>query len=260
MLNYIKSELYRAIRSREIHGVAIGILGMILFHNLILHFMSNLEHFRYGITSFSYSILVASPMLYCYVASAVAAMLYEADRRNGTLGNSIAGGISRLEILVGKCIVTLVTCLVLLAITLPVYIGSAALLLAPYGPVTPADLFMEIPAVSLIAISALILALVLLEAFDKTIYALFIWITVMVLLPKVLMLGGVLLHLNTTFLQDIAMWMPANFFAAGMQVNMSVCNTIWDTAEGMGRCLISGMAGILIFGAAGVLLLRKKEL
>lgn len=260
MLNYIKSEFYRAIRSKEIHGVAIGLLGIVLALNLVLYLMSGLADFRYGITSFSYSMLVASPMLYCYVASAAAAMLYEADRRNGTLGNSIACGIPRLEILAGKCIVTLVTCLALLALTLPVYIGSAAALLPSSGPVTIGDMLMEIPAVSLAALASLILALVLLEAFDKVFHAVFTWIGIMIVFPKILLMAGMLLPLNTSFLLDAAMWMPANFFSAGMQVNMSQCIAIWDTAEGMGRCLVSGTAGILIFGGAGILLLRKKEI
>ena len=65
---------------------------------------------------------------------------------------------------------------------------------------------------------------------------------------------------GSEFLLDVAMWMPANFLSAGMQVNMSQCITVWDTAEGMAKCLLSGAAGILAFGAAGVLLLRKREL
>ena len=41
---------------------------------------------------------------------------------------------------------------------------------------------------------------------------------------------------------------------------MSECITVWDTAEGMAKCLLSGAAGILAFGTAGVLLLKKKEI
>ena len=145
MLNYIKSELYRALHSKEIHGTAIGLLAIILSMNLVLFLMKDVEHFRYGSASFSYSMLVSVPMMYCYVAADVAVMLYESDRRNGTMGNSIAHGISRMQLFAGKCIVCFTVSLILLAAALPVYIGSASLLHAQ-GPTTAQDMLLEIPA------------------------------------------------------------------------------------------------------------------
>lgn len=260
MLNYIKSELYRARHSAEIHGTAIGLLGAILFVNLGLCLMSKLPYFRYGITSFSYSMLVSMPMLYCYVASDVAVMLYESDKRNGTLGNSIAYGLSRTEIFAGKCIVCFLTALVLLILALPAYLLSAMLLLEEAGPTTVWDMLAEIPAVSLVAIASLILAIVLLELFDNSFFSILTWLAIIILLPKILFLAGMGLASKTTLLLDIAMWIPQNLFSAEMQVNMSKCITIWSTPEGMTKCLVSGAAGILVFGTAGVLLLRKKEL
>ncbi len=118
MLNYIKSELYRAAHSKELRGAFIGLLAIILFLNLTLFLMKDVEHFRYGSSSFSYSMLVSVPMMYCYVAADVAAMLYESDRRNGTMGNSIAYGISRMQLLAGKCVVCFVASLVMLAVAL----------------------------------------------------------------------------------------------------------------------------------------------
>lgn len=260
MLNYIKSELYRAARSKEIHGTAIGLLAMILFMNLILGLMKNVEHFRYGTTSFSYSMLVSMPMLYCYVAADVAAMLYESHRRNGTMGNSIAFGISRLQLLAAKCMVCLVVSLVLLALALPVYITSATLLLDPAGPTTVLDMLLEIPSMSLIGIAALILAVILLDFFENSFFSVLTWLTVMLFLPKLLLFAGMLLPFGGDTLMHIAMWMPVNFIPAAANVNMSQCVTIWDTGAGIGKCLISGAAGILVFSVAGVLLLRKRDI
>ena len=260
MLNYMKSELYRARHSAEIRGTAMGLLGLILFMNLILYIMSGLPHFHYGITSFSYSMLVSMPMLYCYVAGDVAVMLYESDKRNGTLGNSIAYGISRTRIFFGKCIAAFLTALFLLLLALPAYIISAMLLLEEAGPTVVWDMLAEVPAVSLIAIAALILAVILLELFDNSFFSILAWLAILVILPKILLLAGMGMASGAEFLLDIAMWMPANFFSAEMQVNMSECITVWDTAEGMAKCLLSGAAGILAFGTAGVLLLKKKEI
>ena len=259
MLNYIKSELYRALHSKEIHGTAIGLLAIILSMNLVLFLMKDVEHFRYGSASFSYSMLVSVPMMYCYVAADVAVMLYESDRRNGTMGNSIAHGISRMQLFAGKCIVCFTVSLILLAAARPVYIGSASLLHAQ-GPTTAQDMLLEIPAMSLIATGSLILAVVLLDLFQNSFFSVLTWLTVMLLLPKLLLFAGMLLPFGGDALMDAAMWMPANFIPAGTRVNMSECITIWDTGAGMARCLLSGAAGILVFGLAGVLLLRKRDI
>ena len=48
MLNYIKSEFYRAAHSAEIRGTALGLGGIVLLMNLVLYLMKDLEHFRYG--------------------------------------------------------------------------------------------------------------------------------------------------------------------------------------------------------------------
>lgn len=259
MLNYIKSELYRALHSKEIHGTAIGLLAIILSMNLVLFLMKDVEHFRYGSASFSYSMLVSVPMMYCYVAADVAVMLYESDRRNGTMGNSIAHGISRMQLFAGKCIVCFTVSLILLAAALPVYIGSASLLHAQ-GPTTAQDMLLEIPAMSLIATGSLILAVVLLDLFQNSFFSVLTWLTVMLLLPKLLLFAGMLLPFGGDALMDAAMWMPANFIPAGTRVNMSECVAVWDTGAGMARCLVSGAAGILVFGLAGVLLLRKRDI
>ena len=260
MLNYIKSELYRAAHSKELRGAFIGLLAIILFLNLTLFLMKDVEHFRYGSSSFSYSMLVSVPMMYCYVAADVAAMLYESDRRNGTMGNSIAYGISRMQLLVGKCVVCFVASLVMLAVALPLYIGCAELLLHATGPTTIQDMLLEVPAMSLIATGSLILAVVLLDFFENSFFSVLAWLTVMLFLPKILLFAGIVLPFGGDVLMDVAMWMPTNFIPAGTNVNMTECATIWDTGAGMARCLLSGTAGILVFSAAGVLLLRKKDI
>ena len=193
MLNYIKSELYRAAHSKELRGAFIGLLAIILFLNLTLFLMKEVEHFRYGSSSFSYSMLVSVPMMYCYVAADVAAMLYESDRRNGTMGNSIAYGISRMQLLVGKCVVCFVASLVMLAVALPLYIGCAELLLHATGPTTIQDMLLEVPAMSLIATGSLILAVVLLDFFENSFFSVLAWLTVMLFLPKILLFAGIVL-------------------------------------------------------------------
>ncbi len=259
MLNYVKSELYRVWRIRIVLTMAGTFSALVLLLNFALFLLKDQEHFRYGITSFSFSILVAQPMLYCYVAADVAASLYEGDRRKGAERNSIAGGISRMEIFAGKCLVSFLTALAILVLVLPVYIGSAVALLDPAGPTAVEDVLMELPAVALSGIASIILAVFLLEYIDKSLVAILTWVGIMIVLPKMFLLAGMLLGTGDDILTRIAMWMPQNFFM-DMEVTMSRCAPIWDTAAGMGKCVIAGAAGILLFSLGAAVLLRKKEI
>ena len=257
MGNYIKSECYRLICSKWIYVMG-GVLAALAFlYNLVSYlFYIHTPDFRYGTTSFAFSNLVAYPMLYCYAAFLIADLLWEADTRNGTHGNSISWGIPRTGIVLGKCVVGILASLILLAVTITVFAVSSLLLLEHGGPTRLQDLLMEIPAVSLIAISSFLLSVLVLELFDRMIVSLLTWLSVMVVIPRILFFLGMKIHA----LMPVALWMPENFFSVEMSVNMSRCITLWSSPEGMAKCLISGAVGILLFGAAGICLAEKKEL
>ncbi|MCI8482972.1 MAG: ABC transporter permease [Lachnospiraceae bacterium] len=257
MLNYIKSECYRAFHSKIVYITAGLLAGLVLLYHMILYlFQRYTPGFRYGTTSFSFSNLVSSPMIYCYLAFLIVAVLYESNNKNGTHKNSVAFGISRTSLFIGKCTTSLITAFIILISTLAVYLISAFLLLEQKGPVTVTDLFLEIPAVSLVAVSALILGVFFLEFFDKTTTAILTWFVIMLFLPKIILYLG----MKIDFLWPIALWLPANFFSVEMYVNMENCMTVWDTVEGMMKCLICGGVSVLLFGTVSIFSLGKKEL
>lgn len=257
MMNYIKSEFYRIFHGREIYRFII-ILALLAFSfNAVLAWFRRMDDFPYGITSYSYSNLVASPLIFGLMGTVVGMILYEGNRRNGNLKNTVAFGISRTKIFISECIVTTIISLISMVIILAVYIGSAVMLLEQAGPVELNDLLTEVPAVFLIAVACLISGIVCIEAFGKSSTGIIIWTAIWFILPKVFFYLG----LRVDVLYDIAMWMPSNFFGtSGMSVNMSQCITAWETFDGMARCLISGAAGVVSFLTAGILLLRKREL
>lgn len=257
MLNYIKSEFYRVFHGKNIYLMTLVLAALSIFYDFILYaFTKQSKNFPYGTTSFSFSTIVANPMLFCYIAFVIYALLYEADKRNGNLKNVIAYGISRTRVFAGQCVVSFVTSMLMMVVVLAGYIISTMLLLEHEGPVTLQAFLMEVPAVLLIAIAALILGIVALNYFDSMIIGLITWYMIMFGIPTVLLYLG----MKIDFVMDVAKWMPANFFKTEMQVNMSSCVTIWDSAEGMVKCLIAGLSGIAVFSFAGVLLLRKKEI
>lgn len=261
MTNYIKSECYRTLRTKWVYGIAAILSGLILLYHLAVWLLAAFTpDFRYGTASFSYSNLVSQPMIYCLAAFLITAVLYEGEHRYGTCKNAVAYGISRTNIFLGKCIVSLAACFAILVPVMAVYITSASLFLPKGGPVTLLDLLMEIPAVSLVAVSALVLGVFVLEMFDRNIIGILVWYLILFGIPKVLFL----LSMKLEFLSSAAFWMPANFFSNAfspqMAVRMSECSVIWDTPLGMAKCLAAGAIGIFLFGILGILALRKKDI
>ncbi len=257
MLNHIKSELYRTVCNKSFYLITGVMAGLVLLINGILWVcrVNFGERFHYGTTSYSFSILVSSPMFYCFAAALVAQILYESDKRTGNAKNAVAFGISRTKIFLGKCIVGMAACLIALAVILTVYIASAFLLLEQAGPVGIADLLTEVPAMVLSAGAALVLMIVFMDLFEKNAVGFVIWGGVFFGIPKILFYLG----FGWEIFMEIAMWMPNNLFV-GMQVNTMECVTVWNSADGMIRCLLVGGIWMLLSILAGLLLLRRKEI
>lgn len=258
-MNYIKSELYRVSHSLGIYRLTIILAALAFLLNAVIGWFGKTEgpSFPYDTTSFSYSNIVAQPMIYCIMAIVVAATLYEGNRKNGNLKNAIAFGISRTKIFIGESIVATISSVFALIIVLAVYIGSAVLFLEQTGPVELSNLLMEVSAVFLIAVASLISGIVFMELFEKSTTGIITWAIIWFVVPSVFYYLG--LRFDTIY--NIAMWMPQNFFGTEeMIVNLHECSTAWDTTAGMIKCVIAGIAGTAVFITSGILLLRKKEI
>lgn len=255
MSNYMKSELYRIFHSASLYITIAVFAGLPLLFNIILYGFGRMDSgFRYGTTSFSYSNVVANPMIFSFSVLVVVFVLYEKSKKNGNLKNLIAFGISRTKIFAAQFIVSFLISFVILIITEAVYIGSAVLLLPQKGPVLVWDMLMAVIATSFITISALIFSVLTVQLFDRTSTGILVWLCVFYFIPQALYFCG----LVAEPVQKLAMWLPYNFFNT-MTVNTKECIPIWDTAMGLMKCILSGIVGILLFSIMGVLFLRKKE-
>ena len=253
MMNYIKSEFYRIAHMGSIYRLA-GILVLLpLLLNIAFHFFAD----QYANTSFSYSNFVATPMIFPFMGAIIAAFLYEDNRKNGNLRNTVSSGISRNKIFLGQCITAMLTSTLIMIISIGVHIVSAVLLLEKSGPVTLMDLLLEIPAVYLIAAAGVISSIFFLNFFEKSIVASLIWVLLWFIVPQILWYVG----LRFDVIHELAMWMPNNFFGTHtLIVNTKECITLWDTAGGWFKCLFSGGIGVILFTLSGVASLEKKDL
>lgn len=259
MMNYIKSEIYRVSQDKGIYFFTAILAVLAILLNALLGWFGKMDRagFRYNTTSFSYSNLVANPMVFCVMGAVVGIILYEGNRRNGNLKNTIAFGIPRTKVFAGECIVATATAVISLIVVLTVYIASAIIFLKHTGPVSLTDLLTEIQAVFLLAVASLISGVICIEAFEKDVTGTIVWFIIWIIIPKIFFYLG----RQIDVFRHIAMWMPENFFGtSGMSVNMSQSITAWGTVEGMTKCIIAGIIGIIVFSLLGVVSLRKREL
>lgn len=257
MLNYIHGELYRAAHNKAFGGTVALLAGLgIFFHMVLRGIAADTPSFPYATTSYSYSVLVSSPDLFRAAAFLMASLLYESDRRNGIDKNSLAFGLSRTGIFLGKCIAGAVACTVAMVVVLAAYTG-AAMLLSQSGPVLLSDLLQEVAAVFPASVASMILCVALLMLFEKGVAGAFVWVFLLFVLPRLIVMLGA--ALQSEAVMRLAMWMPQNLFATGMEVNMSQCITIWSTPQGMLRCILSGTGCCVLFTLFGIVALRKKD-
>ncbi len=70
-----------------------------------------------------------------------------------------------------------------------------------------------------------------------------LWVVIIDAIPRVLLLVGMFLQeqWGIEFLWDFAQLLPANLFQFGADVNMSHCEVLWKTSQGMTKCVIVGI-------------------
>jgi ABC-2 type transport system permease protein len=257
MLNYMRSEFFRIFHSKVIYIMMAVLVGISLLVNGVLTiFLHVTEGFRYGTFRFSLNTLTSSLFYMLVVAAAVAWILFSSEMKNRVLHNTVAYGISRDRILLGKCIVGLAVCLILLAVLLVSYVGSAYLFLDEPEWLPLRELLTGILSMSLCAVSAMVFMIVLHLLCQKESYAVLWWILIFVLIPFACMLLG----MKVDVFHRLASWMPFSLLKMDAGISFSDYQCLWDTAAGFARCLISGIAGILILGGFGIWRFRKTDM
>lgn len=257
MTNYIKSEWYRILHGKELYVTTAVMSGIVLLMNLVLFLFNQMtSEFRYGTVRFSLNTFTAVPFIMIVMGAIVAGCLLIDDRRNGVLRNAIAYGISRTSILIGKCIIGALTALIIMAVVLAVYVGSAYLLLDNPEWLPLREMLSAIGASLLCAVASLVLTLVLGSLLQKEMHVVLWWFAVFYCIPLVTFLIG----LKVEPVGKISQWMPYNFLRNEVLVNMSSYQCLWDTPEGLAKCLIAGAVGIIIFLIFGIWRFNKQEL
>lgn len=257
MLNYMKSEWYRVTHCSTIYTLTFVLAVLTLVLNGVLYVLGKMDAgFPYGTVSFSLSNLVCSLPVIFFTGLVVVGLLFFNDKRNGLLKNALASGISREKMFLARCVVCVAASFISLAVILVVYIGSAVLLF-PMGvePDAVGILLRGVLYTLPMAVACQILAVAFLDFMDKELIGCLGWYIFVGLIPKCCALLG----LRFPMWKRVADWMPVNFFSQGANVNMSGWNCMWETPDGMAKCLIAGSVGLVVFLVLGFSMCRKQE-
>lgn len=256
MINYMKSEWYRTTHGKGFYVTASIMAGLVLLMNMILAVSQRyIPDFRYGTFRFSLNTLTAVPFVMVILGAVIPGCLFIDDRKNGVMKNVIAYGISRTEIFVGKCIVAFFSASIILVVVTAVYVGSAYLLLQNYEWLPLREMLSAIGSGLPSAAVSLIVICLLGSLFQNEMAAVLWWAIIFYVIPIITFLAG----LKFEIIGQIAKWMPYNMFNMEVQVSMNTYQCLWDTPEGLTRCLVSGILGILIFMIFGIWKFKKQE-
>lgn len=256
MLNYIRSEWHQVLHSKNIYIMAAILSGGTLLMNIILYIVrSTTTDFRYGTVRFSLNTLTSVPSVLIMLGAVVAACICTEDLKNGVLKNAVSHGISRTAILLGKCVISLATALIIMVITLVIYIGSAYLLLSNPEFLPLRELLTGIGATLPCATAFMVLMIVLRLLCQKEMIAVIWWVIIYYLIPMICFFVG----LKVGILERISEWMPCLFLRMDVRVTMNNYLCLWDTPEGLMRCIVAGAIGILVFLIFGIWKYRKQE-
>lgn len=257
MLNYLKSEFYRILHGREIYWATGTLAGLTVLMNLTLFVFDRMtSDFQYSTVRFSLNMLTGSMVMLFMAGLIIVVFLFSDEHKNGTLKNAISYGISRNAFFTGKCIACAAAAFLSMVVVMAVYIGSAYLLLRSDGSLPVRQLLMGTAVNLPAAFASVILASALCCRFKKEATIGLWWIGIMGVIPTVCFFLG--LKIDT--IEKISEWMPWNYLKYEVSVNMSGYRCLWDTPEGVAKCLIAGVIGILVFYAAGILIFHKKEI
>lgn len=257
MLNYIKSECYRIIHGKEFYFFTFILAGLTLAMNLVLYlFNSSVSDFPYGIVRYSLNMLTDSMGALFICGSLLVTFLFSDEYKNGTLKNTVSYGVPRSVVFIGKCVVSTMFALISMLVILLVYISSAFILL-PGQVALPLQQMQRGILVNMpMAVASIILAVGLLCIAKKDTLAALVWAAIMIGIPTVCFYLGLKLEIAN----KIAEWMPWNYLKYQVTADMGTYDCLWNTGEGVAKCMISGGIGILVFLIIGIVGFRKKEI
>lgn len=258
MLNYLKSELYRVFHSSGIY-LFMGICSLLMFAMNLVLWAANLKinNFPYANIDFSFSMLTTYMNVVLIVTAFFACVITADEFKFRTINNSIAFGISRIQIFICKILVALITASLSLVVIEGVLIVSGYLLLDSSSPDALTGILTATVACIPSLIAGLIAAISLYLLLGNITSAIWSWCGIMIAFPMIVSL----LSLKFNFFSWLNRWLIFHIVTDYyFSVEEDRLIYIWSTEQGIYHCLLTGFLGILVFIILGILGFRKRDM
>lgn len=259
MMNYIKSEFYRVFHTKGFYLFTGSGVALVLAMNIVLWACGkNTPSFHYNTTAFSFSMLYHGGFqALLYLTLALSGIIFGNEFKNKTINNSVAFGCSREMLFMGKLVVTLVCSFVCLVVTEGALIGSGYLLLKSNGMEDAVQILRVTASCTPILICGACGAVSLFYILGSETKAIWVWLLLMVGVTGVVSLLG----MKFEVFARLSHWLIITLVTENStNPETGVITMVWDTAEGLHRCIMAGVLGTIVFLAAGLVGVHRKEL
>lgn len=257
MMNYLKSEMYRVVRSKGIYLLIGGCAALVLAMNLVLWYFGHYtKNFPYANTGFAFSMLITGMQVPLCLTSCISSFVFADEYKNKTFSNCVSFGYSEKTLFFGKLIVTMIVSLIGLLVVEGIFIGSGYLLLEDSGTQELVRLLRATVACLPLFMAGVSGALALTFIFKNETNAVWCWVGIFVGISFVASLLGMKLEI----FQNLEEWLAFNI-VGNVQVNEATGDwyMLWDSNKGFLQTTLAGILGTQVFVVAGVLGVRKRK-
>lgn len=211
--------------------------------------------FSYATTAFSLSNIYRSINTLLLITLVLSIYLDDNESRQHTVKHSIAFGISRKTVYLGRLITQVITCTVVYLFMNLLLMALSFALLHHSNAGETGYLMRALGAGLPLLLAALSISHCCIMNTQSPVSAATACLLILLLLPKAMNL----LAKRVAFFSRAAYWHPYNLATPDVDSSGSLLLS-WDSNTGMGNCYIAGLVWMLLFIILGTIIYRNKEI
>lgn len=246
----MKSEFYQIRRNKCLLWAAGVIALLFIAATCIMKYFS----VKFGADEITLSLLYTSMSLVFAMAGIIASFLENGEHmRHHTIKNSVAFGIHRSKIYIGKFITQIITCTFMYIFLSAFYIAITCLVMGLPPKSEFAYLFRALAGTYPLCICCFSISMCFFTNMGSGSGGIWATIGVVYILPGIFSI----LSTRYSFFGILYKWSPSNM--SQFQFDGVKNFAFWDTASGMAHCYLTGIIGTVMFIIIGMYWLERRE-